>query len=90
MHVRSAAEPATVLARVQACWAQAVGDAIAAEAEPVGERHGILTVACRSGVWAQELQLLSQELLSRLNHTLGNAGSAPLVELHVRPARRSP
>ncbi len=81
--LKSEAEPATVLARVQASWPRAVGPAIAAEAEPVEERAGILTVACRSAVWAQELQLLSEELLSRLNETLGTAGSAPLVEMRV-------
>ena len=86
--LRSEAEPATVLARVQASWAQAVGPAIAAEAEPVAERAGILTVACRSAVWAQELQLLSEELLSRLNETLDSAGSPPLVEMRVGTAGR--
>ena len=86
--VRGQAEPATVLARVQACWPQAVGAAIAAEAEPVGERAGVLTVACRSAVWAQELQLLSQEVLGRLNEALVGAGSTTLVDVRVRASRR--
>ena len=86
--VRGQAEPATVLARVQACWPQAVGAAIAAEAEPVGERAGVLTVACRSAVWAQELQLLSQEVLDRLNEALAGAGSTKLVEVRVRASGR--
>ena len=84
--VEGQAEPATVLARVQACWPEAVGAAIAAEAEPVGERAGVLTVACRSAVWAQELQLLSRDVLGRLNEALAGAGSTPLVELRVRTA----
>ena len=86
--VRGEAEPATVLARVQACWPQVVGAAIAAEAEPVGEHAGVLTVACRSAVWAQELQLLSHDVLARLNEALAGAGSATLVKLHVRTSRR--
>ena len=32
------------------------------EAEPVSERDGIVTVACRSAVWAQELDLMTGEL----------------------------
>ena len=82
------AQPATVLARVQQAWPQAVGAVIAAEAEPVGERAGVLTVACRSAVWAQELELLSHDLLARLNDALADAGSTTLVKLHVRTSRR--
>ena len=88
--VRSDAEPPTVLARVQGCWPQAVGAAIAVEAEPVAERAGVLTVACRSAVWAQELELLSRDVLGRLNYALAGAGSTPLVELRVRTVRRRP
>ena len=85
--LRRQAEPTTLLARVQAAWPGAVGQAIAAEAEPVGERTGVVTVACRSAVWAQELQLLSHDVLDRLNEALGGTRSAPLVELRVRVAR---
>ncbi|HEX8067440.1 MAG TPA: DUF721 domain-containing protein [Thermoleophilaceae bacterium] len=67
--------PATTLARVQRCWGEAAGDAIAREAEPVAERDGVLTVACRSSVWAQELELMSADLLARLNEELD--GPAP-------------
>ncbi len=52
---------------------------MAREAAPVGERGGILTVSCRSAVWAQELDLLSADLLERLNEAVGSEGaSAPL------------
>ena len=88
--VQRQAEPATALARVQACWPQAVGAAVAAEAEPVGERAGVLTVACRSAVWAQELELLSRDVLGRLNEALAGGGSTPLVELRVRTAPHRP
>ena len=87
--LRRDAEPTTVLARVQAAWPNAVGPGIAAEAEPVGERAGVLTVACHSAVWAQELQLRSHEVLARLNEALGGTGSAPLAELRVRTASGS-
>jgi predicted nucleic acid-binding Zn ribbon protein len=64
-------EPATALAAVQRAWPDAVGPAIAAEAEPVSERGGVVTVACRSAVWAHELDLLAPELVDRLNAALG-------------------
>jgi predicted nucleic acid-binding Zn ribbon protein len=69
--VRSAAEPATLLAAVQGCWEQAVGERIAAQARPVREREGTITIECRASTWAQELDLLQDELLARVNEALG-------------------
>ena len=63
--------PATPIGRVQRVWAETVGAAIAREAEPVSERGGVVTVACRSAVWAQELDLLAPDLLARLETALG-------------------
>jgi predicted nucleic acid-binding Zn ribbon protein len=62
--------PATVLARVQAAWPEVAGPGLAAAAAPVSERDGVVTVACESGVWAQELDLLAGDLLARLNAAL--------------------
>ena len=64
------AEPATLLARAQRAWTEAAGPGLAAFAEPVSERDGVLTVACESAVWAQELELLGPDLLARLNAVL--------------------
>jgi predicted nucleic acid-binding Zn ribbon protein len=69
--VRTAAEPATLLAAVQGCWSDAVGERIAAEAHPVRERDGTITIECRAATWAQELDLLQGELLARVNGALG-------------------
>ena len=66
------ARPRTLLAAVQAAWAHAAGEAVADEASPVAERDGVVTVACRSGTWAQELDLLQSELLERLNGALAD------------------
>jgi predicted nucleic acid-binding Zn ribbon protein len=63
--------PATPLAAVQRSWSEAVGEVIAREAWPVSERGGTVTLACRSAVWAQELDLMSVELIDRLNRALG-------------------
>ncbi len=71
-------EPATILARVQGCWADAVGDVVSSEAQPVSERDGIVTVACRSSVWAQELEMLGPDLIAKLNAALGDPAVAQL------------
>jgi predicted nucleic acid-binding Zn ribbon protein len=63
--------PATLLAQVQAAWNEVAGARLAAAAAPVSERDGVVTVACESGVWAQELDLLGPDLLSRLEAALG-------------------
>ena len=73
--VVAGAAPATLLAEVQGVWADAVGAAVAAESAPVSERAGMVTIACSSGVWAQELELLSQDLLERVRAALGGAGA---------------
>jgi len=63
--------PATPLAGVQRVWVAAVGPTVAAQAEPTGERDGVLTVTCSSAVWAQELDLMSGELVGRINAAVG-------------------
>ena len=83
--VRERSEPRTLLAAAQSAWADAAGPGIAAQAEPVAEREGRLTIACRSATWAQELDLMQKELLERLNARLGEglegAPRGPLREL---------
>jgi len=56
---------------VQAAWSQAVGERLAAVATPVSERAGTLTIECADGVWAQELDLMQEQLLDRLREALG-------------------
>lgn len=63
--------PATLLAEVQRHWTVVAGELVAREAEPTSERDGTVTISCRSSVWAQELDLLSGELVERLNLALG-------------------
>lgn len=63
--------PATTLARVQQAWEQVAGEAVAAAARPSAEHDGVLTVTCEASVWAQELELMSEVLLERLNLALG-------------------
>jgi predicted nucleic acid-binding Zn ribbon protein len=78
--------PATLLAEVQRAWPSAAGEAFAQASEPVSERDGVVTVACTSAVWAQELDLLSERVVERLNESLGR----PAVQ-RLRPqARQAP
>ena len=83
--VRASLEPATTLARVQAQWRDVVGGVIGEESRPVSERGGVVTVACRSAVWSQELAMMAPELVKRLNETLADEGrEAPVSELRFR------
>jgi predicted nucleic acid-binding Zn ribbon protein len=81
------AAPPTLLARVQGAWGEVVGPAIAAEAQPIAERAGTVTVACRSATWASELELLAPDLLQRLNGALADPPEAPLKELRAKVAQ---
>ena len=71
------AEPATLLARVQAVWPEVAGPGMSASAVPVSERDGVVTVACESAVWAQELELLSPDLLTRFGDALAREPGRP-------------
>jgi predicted nucleic acid-binding Zn ribbon protein len=74
--------PATSLARAQRAWPEAAGATVARESQPASERAGVLTVACRSATWAQELELMSGELRTRLNAALsGAAERGPIREI---------
>jgi predicted nucleic acid-binding Zn ribbon protein len=68
---RDRAAPKTGLAAVQAAWSEALGERLAAVASPVSERSGTLTIECSDGVWAQELDLMQDQLLVRLREALG-------------------
>ena len=68
--IREELAPQTLLAEAQWVWPQAVGGAIAAEAEPTAERGGVLTISCSGSVWAHELDLMAPEILERLNEAL--------------------
>jgi predicted nucleic acid-binding Zn ribbon protein len=65
--------PATTLGRVQEVWERAAGSAISQAARPTAERNGVLTVTCEASVWAQELDLMSDQLVASLNVALGGA-----------------
>lgn len=63
--------PDTLLAAAQTAWREAVGPDIAAQATPIAERGGVLTVSCTASVWAHELDLMGPVIVERLNESLG-------------------
>jgi predicted nucleic acid-binding Zn ribbon protein len=73
------AAPPGLLPRVQAVWPEVAGAVVAEESGPVSEREGTVTVACRSSVWAHELELLAGDLTARLNARLGAGSGGPAV-----------
>ena len=79
--------PATLLAEAQRAWPAAAGEGFAAASEPVAERDGVLTVACISAVYAQELDLLSERVLERLNGELGRP-AVKRLRAQARPPSR--
>ena len=69
--LEAALAPASLLADVQRVWAEVAGPAIAAEATPMAARGGVLTIACASSVWAQELDLMGPQIVAQLNAAIG-------------------
>jgi predicted nucleic acid-binding Zn ribbon protein len=81
--------PPSLLGRVQGCWRDAVGDVIGSEAEPVSEHDGVVTVSCRSSVWAEELRMMAPELRTQVNQALAEDAVSELrFTASSRPSRR--
>jgi predicted nucleic acid-binding Zn ribbon protein len=67
-------------------WPKAAGAAIDRVASPVSEKDGVITVACASASWAEQLDLLQVELLAKLRTALGEAPE--VLELRFRVAEQ--
>jgi predicted nucleic acid-binding Zn ribbon protein len=65
------AAPKTRLAAIQAVWEEVVGERLAAAARPLSERGGVVTIVCIDPVWAQELDLMQEQLQAGLRERLG-------------------
>jgi predicted nucleic acid-binding Zn ribbon protein len=79
--------PATLLAEVQRAWPEAAGPAFAPHSQPWAEREGEITVACPEAVRAQELDLMSELVVARLNEALGRPAVRRL-RIQARPVPR--
>ena len=86
--LRDELAPETLLADVQRVWGTAVSASISAEAQPVSERGGVLTVSCAASVWAQELDLMGPTIVERLNALL-RAGEIARLRCVTTPPRSS-
>jgi predicted nucleic acid-binding Zn ribbon protein len=76
-------QPHTLLAEVQRVWPTAAGP-FAEVATPFAEREGTVTIACPQAVWAQELDLMAERVLLRLNEELGRTAVRRL-RVQARP-----
>jgi predicted nucleic acid-binding Zn ribbon protein len=63
---------------VQSVWESVAGERVAAVAQPVSERQGEVTVACADPVWAQELDLMQEQLQEALREQLGDDAPSSL------------
>lgn len=80
----------SVLTSVRAAWPEASGPGTVNHAYPIRRsRAGVVTVACTDAVWAQELDMRTDELLDRLGRILGDpdavAGLRFVVADHAIP-----
>jgi predicted nucleic acid-binding Zn ribbon protein len=80
--------PPDLLAAVQRHWRKAVGEQVAEEAWPDSERGGHVTIRCRSAVWAAELTMLEERLLTELNERLPRERQVLALKFTAAPSRR--
>ncbi len=81
----------SVLAAVRAAWPEATGPGTVNHAYPIRRsRAGVVTVACADAVWAQELDMRTDELMQRLADIMGDADAVAglrfVVADHAIPA----
>ncbi|MEW6581385.1 MAG: DUF721 domain-containing protein [Actinomycetota bacterium] len=76
---------------VRAAWPAAVGDAVAARAQPVRRsRAGVVTVACADAVWAQELASRGEDIADQIRAAAPDADLAGLRFVADEHALRAP
>ena len=67
--------PKTPLAEIQRLWPAAVGPQIAAVTKVLEELDGTVTIECENTIWANELEMMSPQLLEKLASQMD--GAAP-------------
>jgi predicted nucleic acid-binding Zn ribbon protein len=66
-------EPDGELIRVWHVWDSIVGEVISKNAKPAAFKGRILLVYVTSSTWIHQLQFLKEEMLAKLNETLGKS-----------------
>jgi predicted nucleic acid-binding Zn ribbon protein len=79
--------PPDLLADVQRHWKAAAGEEVAGEAWPDTEYAGVVTIRCRSAVWAAELTMLADDLLTALNERLSRERQVRALKFTAAPKR---
>lgn len=64
-------EPEGELMRVWHVWDSAVGDVVSKNAKPAAFKGRILLVYVTSSTWVHQLQFLKEEIIAKLNKSLG-------------------
>lgn len=73
--------------RIWLVWNQAVGERIAAHAQPSAYREGTLTVTVDSAPWMQQLTYLKKELIAKVNEEFGQE---MVREIYMKAGRIAP
>lgn len=74
----------SVLHAVFARWEEIVGPGVAAHAEPLSLRDGVLVIGTDQPAWATQLKFLCPDLLRRVAAVAGEE-AVDRVEIKVRP-----
>jgi predicted nucleic acid-binding Zn ribbon protein len=74
---------AATLDHVFAHWEDVVGSQIAAHAQPLSLRDGVLVVGADQPAWATQLRLLGGSLLARLGQVVG-PDAVRAIEVRIR------
>ena len=64
-------EPESELMRVWHVWDSTVGDIVSKNAKPAAFKGRILLVYVTSSTWVHQLQFLKEEIIAKLNKSLG-------------------
>lgn len=80
--------PAPVMTSIFSGWAALVGPEVAAHAQPIHLRSGVLTIEVEQPAWATQLRFLSADLLRRAAEMTGG-DSVSEVRIRVRPRGRA-
>jgi predicted nucleic acid-binding Zn ribbon protein len=64
-------EPEGELMRVWHVWDSTVGDVVSKNAKPAAFKGRILLVYVTSSTWVHQLQFLKEEIITKLNKSLG-------------------
>ena len=70
MRLAESLAPQTPLSKVERAWPIVVGTAMAAHSKPASLKGSLLTVECSGSVYAQELELQSRRVITKLSEEL--------------------